>query len=68
MLFVKCVIRNKAYMFSFSFQQEAFREAMNAHSAQLTKMRLPERAVMLKAVGKAKNPMLMKRRKMFQLR
>ncbi|XP_029198306.1 MAP kinase-activated protein kinase 5-like [Acropora millepora] len=48
--------------------EEAFREAMNAHSAQLTKMRLPERAVMLKAVGKAKNPMLMKRRKMFQLR
>lgn len=48
--------------------EEAFREAMNAHSAQLTKMRLPERAVMLKAVGKAKNPMLMKRKKMFKLR
>lgn len=48
--------------------QEAFREAMNAHSAQLTKMRLPERTVVLKAVTKAKNPILMKRKNMFNLR
>ena len=48
--------------------QEAFREAMNAHSAQLTKMRLPDRAVVLKAVSKAKNPILMKRKNMFKLR
>lgn len=47
--------------------EEAFREAMNAHSAQLTKMRLPDRAVVLKAVSKAKNPILMKRKKMFKL-
>ena len=47
--------------------QEAFREAMNAHSAQLTKMRLPDRTVVLKAVTKAKNPILMKRKNMFNL-
>ena len=47
--------------------QEAFRDAMTAHSAQLTKMRLPDRAVMLKAVSKAKNPILVKRKKMFKL-
>ncbi|XP_078360737.1 LOW QUALITY PROTEIN: MAP kinase-activated protein kinase 5-like [Oculina patagonica] len=47
--------------------EEAFREAMNAHSAQLTKMRLPDRAVMLKAVSKAKNPILIKRKNMFKL-
>ena len=47
--------------------QEAFRDAMTAHSAQLTKMRLPDRAIMLKAVSKAKNPILVKRKKMFKL-
>ncbi|PFX24120.1 MAP kinase-activated protein kinase 5 [Stylophora pistillata] len=47
--------------------EEAFQEAMNAHSAQLTKMRLPERSVVLKAVTKAKNPILMKRKNMFNL-
>ncbi|XP_058962989.1 MAP kinase-activated protein kinase 5 isoform X1 [Pocillopora verrucosa] len=47
--------------------EEAFREAMNAHSAQLTKMRLPDRTVVLKAVTKAKNPILMKRKNMFNL-
>ena len=40
---------------------------MTAHSAQLTKMRLPDRAIMLKAVSKAKNPILVKRKKMFKL-
>ncbi|KAJ7387478.1 MAP kinase-activated protein kinase 5 [Desmophyllum pertusum] len=47
--------------------EEAFREAMNAHSAQLTKMRLSDRVVMLKPVSKAKNPILMKRKNMFKL-
>lgn len=47
--------------------EEAFRDAMTAHSAQLTKMRLPDRAIMLKAVSKAKNPILVKRKKMFKL-
>lgn len=47
--------------------QEAFRDAMTVHSAQLTKMRLPDRAIMLKAVSKAKNPILVKRKKMFKL-
>ena len=41
---------------------------MNAHSAQLTKMRLPDRSVMLKAVSAAKNPILMKRKNIFKLR
>ncbi|KAJ7387477.1 WD repeat-containing protein 89 [Desmophyllum pertusum] len=40
---------------------------MNAHSAQLTKMKLSDRVVMLKPVSKAKNPILMKRKNMFKL-
>ncbi|XP_020609082.1 MAP kinase-activated protein kinase 5-like isoform X1 [Orbicella faveolata] len=47
--------------------EEAFREAMNAHSAQLTKMRLPDRSVTLKAVSVAKNPILIKRKNIFKL-